>query len=127
MKTRFKALLWTIAIALLAWGAVGLWAAQRASATRHVYAGIRYAQVGIGRRAESEWLAALKADPKNAAAWELLGEMYLAENRWNEAGKAFDQVRRIKPNTPKINCRLAGCALRLGMDNAALQYAQEEL
>ena len=127
MRKRSKILIVALPLAALSWGIVAVWAMRRAPAAGRVDAGLRYAQEGKAGRAEAEWLAAVKIDPVNAAAWELLGEMYLAENRWNEAGKAFEQVRRIRPNTPKINCRLAGCALRLGMDGAALRYAQEEL
>jgi predicted Zn-dependent protease len=113
--------------------AIGLWGAflfgqQRgAPVRRHIAAGMEYARRGNAEKAEREWRSAVRLDPENATAWELLGEFYFSTRSWHAAADAFRNLLRIHPDAPDGYARLAAATLCTGEEKAAYRYAQEEL
>lgn len=100
--------------------AVGVWAFilwQKLHSTpvqRHVEAGVQLLAKGRGVQAEREWREAVRLDPRDTAAWELLGDYYIAIKKWPAALDAFRQVWKLRPNTPGLHPQMALAALRSG-------------
>lgn len=116
-----------LACALLVCGASAFrW--MRASALREHF---NRAEAFVGQRrgpeAEAEWKAVLRDDPKNAAAWELLGEYYMSRHQWPAGADAFRKLAQADPKKPHVQCRLAACLLRMDDQLAAFETAKGEL
>ncbi len=102
-------------------GGLSLWWGTRSSpAERHLEAGAQLLQSGQDLAAEQEWRKAVRLEPDNVEAWELLGDYYQASHNWEAALEAFRQVLRLRPDTPDLQRRLAQCAAQAG-DKAATQ------
>jgi tetratricopeptide (TPR) repeat protein len=108
-------------LAVVAWGGVWWWQARYAPVNRHIESGRQYLQSGREVDAEREWRQAVRLDPDNAAAWELLGDYYFGAASWKSALEAYRQVERIEPNNPGIHSRLANTSVHAG----DMQVAQE--
>jgi tetratricopeptide (TPR) repeat protein len=52
--------------------------------------------------AEKTLIAVVSHDPKNAAAYELLGRMYLAEKQYTEAREALEFLLKISPKDASV-------------------------
>jgi predicted Zn-dependent protease len=105
-----------------------VWRQRRAApVNRSIAAGMEHARRGHAKQAEQAWRAAAAADPANATAWELLGELYFSTGNWGAAADAFLHLQRLRPDTPDINARLAACFLPAGDEKGALRYAEAEL
>ncbi|MDQ3813631.1 MAG: tetratricopeptide repeat protein [Armatimonadota bacterium] len=100
---------------------------QSAPVRRHIDTGVRLLQSGQNGAAEREWREAVRLDPDNAHAWELLGDFYLAAESWPAAREAFHHVLKLRPGTPDLYGRLAYCDIGLNDLQAAQQHAQAEL
>jgi tetratricopeptide (TPR) repeat protein len=48
--------------------------------------------------AKLHYQRALDLDPEQQAAWNDLGELWIAEGKWDEAEKAFEEVSRLVPS-----------------------------
>lgn len=126
-RLRPRALIALLVLAAAAWGAVFLYLRATGEVQRHISAGMEAAQDLQGLRAEREWRAAVRLDPKSAAAWELLGEYYLSADKQGRARDAFQHVLSLRPGDSGVEARLAGCCLKTGDEVAALRYAQDAL
>jgi tetratricopeptide (TPR) repeat protein len=116
-----------VLLAATLWAAVFFRQYHEAPVRRHIEAGAEYARLGQAGRAEQEWREAVRLDPNNAAAWELLGELALSTDNWTLGSEAFGQLARLKPDAPNVHGRLAACLLRSGDEVGAFKHAQEEL
>jgi cytochrome c-type biogenesis protein CcmH/NrfG len=116
-----------LALAALTWGLVWVWQFRRSAVQRHIEAGIEAAQSGQGEKAEQEWQTAVRLDPRNAGAWDLLGEYYLSTNNQPAAVAAFRRALQLQPHTSKREGQLAESTLRAGDEVSALRYAQDAL
>ncbi len=124
ISTRTNAAL-LLVVAALACG--WAWHGVASPVQQHIDAGLQKLQSGEGVAAAIEWREAVKLDPSNTAAWELLGDYYQSAQDWPSALEAFGHVQKLKPETPKLNARLAACALASGDIKAARGYAEAEL
>lgn len=113
--------------AALCWAGVFGWTFYRNRAQRHIEAGIEAVRSFQGARAEKEWREAVRIEPNNPAAWDLLGEYYLSTNNQEVARDAFRELLRLRPQAPDVLSRLSGCCLRTGDEVGALKYALEAL
>lgn len=127
LARRRKAAVFLLLAAAAAWGFVLLIQLPNSSAQRHIEAGMELAQSGKGVKAEREWREAARLAPKNAQAWELLGEYYLSADRFVSALDAFRHLERLQPETPQLYARLAIAAFKTGDEVAAYDYAEAEL
>jgi tetratricopeptide (TPR) repeat protein len=116
-----------IFIAIAAWGLVAYLQLKRSPAARHIEAGNEYARHGDGSRAVAEWRAATQIEPKNALAWQLLGQSFYEAKMWNEAKSALSHVATIAPDTPRLDALLASCSSNLNQPEEALKYGREAL
>ena len=129
-RTRKRRLLLLLLISALA---VALWAVvlrrqlTAARVHRPIDAGMEFFRNRRPRDAEREWLAAVKLNPNDAGAWELLSELYIENEQWGQGLFALKQVLRLAPSRPYIYSRMAACALRLSNELEAQRLAQEEL
>jgi predicted Zn-dependent protease len=97
------------------------------SVRRHFARADAFVQQRKGPEAEAEWKAVVREDPKNAAAYELLGEYYMSRHNWPAGADAFRALAKADPNKPHVQCRLAACLLRMDDQKAAFQTAEGEL
>jgi tetratricopeptide (TPR) repeat protein len=116
-----------LVIAALAWSGVWWWQARYAPINQHIEAGRQHLQMGRGVNAEREWRQAVRLDPDNAIAWELLGDYYFGAASWQAALEAYRHVARIEPQAPQIYSRLANTAVQAGDMQAAQESAQRAL
>ena len=114
-------------IAALVCGWVAWRILQITPAQRHVDAGIELMQAKKLAQAEDEWREAVRLDPNNAQAWELLGDYYLASGSWPQASDAFKHVLKIDPETANVHARLASAVWRMDDAKTAQQQAQLQL
>ena len=84
-------------------------------------------QNGQPMAAEHQWREAVRLDPDNGQAWELLGEYYQAAERWPEALEAFQHMLKLNPDQPDLHGHLAECALATNDLEMARQMAEVEL
>lgn len=120
----------------MAWGGVLWWQSRQpvSPVESHLEAGLRFFQAGRGAEAESEWLRAIEIDPKNATAWEVLGNYYLASSQWDPALKAYGVVATLNPTTPRLWTKMARAEANTGDSkgarlhvNAALQSDPDDV
>ncbi len=119
-----------VALVLLAaavWGFVFFGLGQGSPAAPQVEAGREAVRMGRPQEAERAWKEAVRLDPNNATAWELLAEYYSAHEDWANALKPLRELARLKPDTPHIYVRLADCAFKVGDPLSALADAEREL
>ena len=103
-----------LVVAAIAWGAIFLWQSRHAPVLQHIDAGREFMQQGQRANAEQEWLQAVRLDPDNTIAWELLGDYYTEANLWPKARHAYQQVVRLQPDTPQIYTQLAISEIKTG-------------
>ncbi len=116
-----------VAAAAGVWGVMLVRNMHTSPARTHVEAGIEYANHRMGREAEAEWLLAVRLDPLNSAAWELLGDFYLSAQRYDEALDAFQHLERSAPKTDRLSERIAISCAGAGDQAAAYKHARKEL
>jgi tetratricopeptide (TPR) repeat protein len=87
-----------------------------------VDAGRRYHQAGELGRAEEAYREALRADPRRADVWLLLGGLLQAGGRQGEAEAAFRQVAELKPDDADTQHRLGLALARAGRPDEAAAY-----
>jgi tetratricopeptide (TPR) repeat protein len=80
------------------------------------------------------WERALKLDPDNATARQLLvdhyqndAEYHISWGNLNQACEMYQQALEILPKNGQILAALGGCYLRMGDDETAERYIQEAL
>ncbi len=116
-----------LCLAALVWGGIFFWQRHSGPAQAHLDTGRTYASNLQYGMAEREWQTAVRLDPHNAQAWELLGKLYLTEHSWQAAADAFGHLQKLAPNTDGLNDCLASANLHTGNTTAAIQYAREAL
>lgn len=108
-----------IVLAGLAWLGIWWWNYHQTTSPveKHLEAGLRLFQNGQGAAAESEWLRAIEIDPKNATAWETLGNYYLSTGHWESSLKAYSVVAALNPKAHRLWTKVARAEANIG--NAA--------
>jgi predicted Zn-dependent protease len=114
-----------VLLAVGAWGALLL--SRSSPVERHIAAGVEYARLRQGPKAEQEWLEATRQDASDPRAWDYLSEYYLATHNWPAATEALQKLAQLKPETPHLQARLAQSSLQAGDERAAYGYAEESL
>lgn len=76
--------------------------------------GIYYAQEGDLQRAEDIYRQSLELYANNPVAYQYLGGVYYAEQRWGEALSALLQANRLEPGNPQTLEGIGKTALKLG-------------
>lgn len=79
------------ALFLAAAGLVSLWAMAQFAAERQMIKQIREEE-------EARYKAAIERDPKNAAAWSALGDLYLEVHRYDDAISCYERAVQLMPN-----------------------------
>lgn len=92
-----------------------------------VETGQALAREGRLPEAERAWKEALRLDPQNAAALELLGELYRKTHRYQEAIASLQRLAQRKPETPNLYANLMECLEKTGQQEAALDQAEARL
>lgn len=78
------------ALFLASAGLVALWTMAQFAAERSLVKQIQ-------REEEARYKAAIERDPKNAAAWSALGDLYLESKRYDDAIACYKQAVQIAP------------------------------
>jgi tetratricopeptide (TPR) repeat protein len=81
------------ALFLLAAGLAALWAMAQTVSERQLMMQIRAED-------EARYKAAIERDPKNAAAWSALGDLYLEAKRYDDAISCYEKAVQLMPNDP---------------------------
>lgn len=79
------------ALFLAAAGLASLWTMAQFAAERQMIKQIREEE-------EARYKAAIERDPKNAAAWSALGDLYLEAQRYDEAISCYERAVQLAPN-----------------------------
>lgn len=116
-----------LGVAVLLWATVLAKQMTASRVRRHIDAGMEFVRTRRPHDAEREWQQAVKLDPNNAGAWELLSELYIENEQWSRGMFALQQVLRLAPTRPYLYSRMAACALRMSNELEAQRLAQEEL
>lgn len=114
-----------LVLAVSAWGAILLF--KTSPEQRHLEAGVEYARLRQGSKAEREWLAATVQDSSDSRPWEYLSEYYFDTHNWSAAADALHQVQRLNPTAPHLAARLAASSLNAGDEQAAYHNAEDAL
>ena len=88
--------------------------------------GVRFLQSGRFFDAEKQWREAVRLDPQNVEAWQLLGDLYFHARDFPNARQAFEHVLKLDPSAP-VRGSLAVCALQSKDTAAAERYAKSQL
>lgn len=88
--------------------------------------GIYYAQQGNFVQAENLYRQSMSLNPDNPVAYEYLGGLYFAQQRWTEALKMLKSANRLEPGNPKILEGIGKTALKLG-DMSTVTWAADKL
>jgi tetratricopeptide (TPR) repeat protein len=115
-----------LGLAVAAWAGIGRHWRRERPLRRHLSAGIRYVEQGMGPQAEAEWKEALRLDPSYAPAYQLLAEYYLSAHAWSKTRAALERLRALSPDEEHLDCRLAACYLNLGDEVSAFRLAEAE-
>lgn len=75
---------------LLAAGLATLWVLGQAASERHL-------TTQMHSEEEARYKAAIERDPKNAAAWSSLGDLYLETHRYDEAITCYERAVQLMP------------------------------
>ncbi len=90
-------LLWNtpflFALFLAAAGLVALWLIGQTAAQRRLVQEMRSAE-------EARYKATLERDPRNAAAWSALGDLYLEIHRYEDAITCYERAVQLSPTDP---------------------------
>ncbi len=90
-------LLWNsplvFALFLVAAGLMTLWAMMRAAGERQLLHQMRLEE-------EQRYKAAIEHDPRNAAAWSALGDLYLESRRYDDAIACYERAVQLMPTDP---------------------------
>jgi tetratricopeptide (TPR) repeat protein len=116
-----------VALAVAAIAFVWTQMVQPSPGKQAVETGQALARAGQLPEAERAWKEALRLDPKNAAALELLGELYRKTHRYQDAIAPLQQLAQLKPETPNLYANLAECLEQTGTQKAALDQAEAQL
>ncbi len=81
---------------------------------RRLDSGNAYIAQGFALDAEREWLCAERLAPNNPLVLELLGALYVRQNRPDEARRILNRLADSAPNEPHILCRFAALEFYLG-------------
>lgn len=125
LKQRIAVLL--LGIAAVCWVMVVFRQRSSGTAQDHIQAGISAAQQANARTAEKEWWEAIRLDPKNTDAPQLLGELYLSLHEWEKGALVFQNLLRLNPRAARAHGNLATCLYYYGDQMGAYREAQEEL
>lgn len=88
------------ALFLAAAGLVALWAMAQFAAERSLVRQIR-------QEDEARYKAAIERDPKNAAAWSALGDLYLEAKRYDDAIACYERAVQLAPTDATEKRKLA--------------------
>ena len=80
------------------------------AATIHISIADAYRRLGKGKRAEDHLIIALDLDPKDLEAREMLGQLYLAQNKFIEAELVFKELKILDPDNLEYLFTLADLA-----------------
>lgn len=86
--------------------------------------GKQYLQTNFFESAEEAFIAALKIDPKSAAAYEGLGAAYLNRGQRNEARETLEFLSQLEPNNDAVLVQLAEIAEADGRVETAIDLYQ---
>ncbi|MER3501417.1 MAG: hypothetical protein IMHGJWDQ_001435 [Candidatus Fervidibacter sp.] len=81
------------ALFLAAAGLAALWLMVQAAAQRRLVQEMRSAE-------EARYKATLERDPRNAAAWSALGDLYLEIHRYDDAITCYERAVQLSPTDP---------------------------
>ncbi|GDX40748.1 hypothetical protein LBMAG21_10400 [Armatimonadota bacterium] len=100
---------------------------------RRLDSGNGYIAQGLALEAEREWLCAERLAPNNPIVLQLLGALYVRQNRPAEARQALNRLADSAPNEPHVLCRFAalefyrgGIGMRTFAQQDALRAAKLE-
>ncbi|MBI2990155.1 MAG: tetratricopeptide repeat protein [Candidatus Magasanikbacteria bacterium] len=82
---------------------------------------------GIYNDAEKKFIAAVKLDPKNTAAYEGLGDVYYHNNQGEEAGQTYGFLLQLDPRNEHACLQLARMAEDKHELDKAVDYYQQAL
>ena len=68
------------------------------AATIHISIADAYRRLGKGKRSEDHLMIALDLDPKDLEAREMLGQLYLAQNKFIDAELVFKELKILDPD-----------------------------
>ena len=68
------------------------------AATIHISIADAYRRLGKGKRAKDHLMIALDLDPKDLEAREMLGQLYLAQNKFIDAELVFKELKILDPD-----------------------------
>jgi tetratricopeptide (TPR) repeat protein len=103
-------------------GPAFLAAATRAKLDQHVAAALRQVSAGRTAEAESEVAAALRLDPRSAAALSAQGYVRMAERRLDEAMQAQQAALAADPRYARAHWALAQLARARGDEGTAREH-----
>ena len=72
--------------------------------------------------AETKFIDAIKIDPKNAAAYRGLGQVYLQNGELEEAREAFEFILKLNPDDDDAMVKLAEIMRTVGNKEKAIEY-----
>ena len=72
------------------------------ASTIHVSISDGYRRIGKLDKAENHLLIALELDSKEQEAYEMLGQIYLAQQRYPEAKKIYHELTDLEPDNIKV-------------------------
>lgn len=116
-----------IALAAAIWGLIAWRNVQDLPVQRHIEAGQALFQKGHTIDAEEQWKQAVRLDPNNARAWELLGDLQLGAGSYKVALEDFERVFRLQPDTPALRARMAIAAYQVEKKSVARGFAESQL
>jgi tetratricopeptide (TPR) repeat protein len=97
------------------------------SSEAHLELSKTLALCGQDERAMLESFESLKLELKNPQARNLLGELFLKKQSWNEAAGQFKQVLELEPRNISARGNLAICLQQLGYTEYAVQQLKAML
>lgn len=92
--------------------------------------GLSYIYLDEPKKAERHLERATRLDPEYAGPWHDLGELYLVQGRFDEAGACFEHVSELVPSGPGSAIgprRLAEVAAHQGRPDAFEEHIREAL
>ena len=92
------------------------------AATIHISIADAYRRLGKGKRAEDHLMIALDLDPKDLEAREILGQLYLAQNKFIDAELVFKELKILDPDNLDYLFTLADLARRQKNWDLAIDY-----
>ncbi|GBC97582.1 hypothetical protein HRbin17_00069 [bacterium HR17] len=90
---------WVFALFLVAAGLAALWWMAQAATEHHLLAQMRAEE-------EQRYRAAVARDPRNAAAWSALGDLYLEMHRYDDAIACYERAVSVVPHAAEEHRKL---------------------